>query len=113
MLGINLNAVVEGTQLGLRYFNEQKNKNIQPSDNRLIINTASLGGFIPIRRFPIYTASKFGIVGLTKAIGEKTFADHGVRVVSLAPAFVKTPMVVTAMANDPSKIHLLSIIRIV
>ena len=84
-----------------------QNNNIESNDNRIILNTASLGGFIPITKFPVYTAAKFGVVGFTKAIGEKSFADHGVRVVALAPAFVKTPMVVSAMDKDPGLLNVL------
>ena len=112
MLGVNLNAVIEGTQLGLRYFNEQKNKSVPHTENQIIINTASLGGFVPVRRFPIYSASKFGIVGFTKAVGEKTFSDHGVRVVSMAPSLVKTPMSLAAMKKDPGNIHIFTMTQI-
>ena len=101
VLDIDLYSVIEGSQLALRFMTELKSKNgTESQESGLIINTASFGGFIPIKRFAIYCTAKFGVVGFTKAIGEKAFVDHGIRVVTLAPSLVKTPLVLNQMEKD-------------
>ncbi|KAF8781888.1 15-hydroxyprostaglandin dehydrogenase [NAD(+)] like protein [Argiope bruennichi] len=67
----------------------------------LVINTASLAGFVPIAETPAYVASKHGVVGLTRSFGmpfhynkdEITFA-------AICPHFV----VNIYLQNDKSKL---------
>jgi len=57
-----------------------------------IVNTASMAG--KQGRVPYladYVASKFGVVGLTQAMAYE-LAEHGIRVNSVCPGFVETPM---------------------
>lgn len=57
-----------------------------------IVNTASMAG--KQGRVPYladYVASKFGVVGLTQAMAFE-LAEHGIRVNSVCPGFVETPM---------------------
>lgn len=44
----------------------------------VIISTASLAGLDPFPSLPAYTASKFGVVGLTRCLGVSEFfyASH-------------------------------------
>jgi len=58
----------------------------------VIVNTASMAG--KQGRVPFladYVASKFGVVGLTQAIAYE-LAPHGIRVNSVCPGYVATPM---------------------
>lgn len=57
-----------------------------------IINTASIAGAVGFANFSGYTASKHGVVGLTKSAA-LDYADKGVRVNAVGPAFVRTPLV--------------------
>jgi NAD(P)-dependent dehydrogenase (short-subunit alcohol dehydrogenase family) len=57
-----------------------------------IVNTASMAG--KQGRVPFladYVASKFGVVGLTQAMAFE-LAEHGIRVNSICPGYVATPM---------------------
>jgi len=56
-----------------------------------IVNTASLAGLTPGTWAGSYTTSKFGIVGLSKALRIEA-ARHGVRVSVLCPGVVRTPL---------------------
>jgi NAD(P)-dependent dehydrogenase (short-subunit alcohol dehydrogenase family) len=56
-----------------------------------IVNTASLAGLIAVPALSAYIASKFGVVGLTKAAAIET-ANQGIRVNCVCPAFIRTPM---------------------
>lgn len=57
-----------------------------------IVNTSSIAGHVGIANFALYNASKHGVEGLTKTAALEC-AKHGIRVNSVAPAFIATPMV--------------------
>lgn len=54
-----------------------------------IVNVGSLSSYLSIKEFPGYTASKSGLLGLTRALADK-WAITGPRVNMIAPGFVKT-----------------------
>jgi NAD(P)-dependent dehydrogenase (short-subunit alcohol dehydrogenase family) len=56
-----------------------------------IVNIASLAGLIPAPLTASYTASKFGVVGLSRALRVEA-ARHGVRVTVVCPFIVNTPL---------------------
>jgi SDR family mycofactocin-dependent oxidoreductase len=57
----------------------------------VIINNSSVAGLRGMNRLSHYSASKFGLVGLTKSWAIE-LAPHGIRVVSIHPTGVNTPM---------------------
>ncbi len=57
----------------------------------VIINNSSVAGLRGMNRLSHYAASKWGLVGLTKSWAIE-LAPHGVRVVSIHPTGVNTPM---------------------
>ena len=57
----------------------------------VIVNTSSVAGMRGMNRLSHYAASKWGLVGLTKSWAIE-LAPHGVRVVSIHPTGVNTPM---------------------
>jgi NAD(P)-dependent dehydrogenase (short-subunit alcohol dehydrogenase family) len=57
----------------------------------LMVNTASIAGKHGQPFLPAYSATKFGVVGLSQALHKELIAD-GVQVTALCPAFVATPM---------------------
>jgi SDR family mycofactocin-dependent oxidoreductase len=57
----------------------------------VIINNSSVAGLRGMGRLSHYAASKWGLVGLTKSWAQE-LAPHNIRVVSLHPTGVKTPM---------------------
>ena len=57
----------------------------------VIINNSSIAGLRGMGRLSHYAASKFGMVGLTKSWAIE-LAPHGIRVVSIHPTGVNTPM---------------------
>ena len=69
-----------------------------------IIMISSMAGYYGIDRVPAYTASKSGIEGLTKALASD-WSKHNVRVNAIAPGFIETTMMQTAMNSDPDRMN--------
>jgi NAD(P)-dependent dehydrogenase (short-subunit alcohol dehydrogenase family) len=64
----------------------------------VIVNVSSVAGHTALPQRAAYCAAKHGVVGLTKVLAAE-WAPHGVRVVSVDPAFVMTPLVRQSMAD--------------
>jgi NAD(P)-dependent dehydrogenase (short-subunit alcohol dehydrogenase family) len=71
----------------------------------VILNLSSRGGMRGSGQgIPHYAASKFGIRGLTEQLALE-FAEHGIRVLAIAPTRMPTPGVLEAQAKlDPEVI---------
>jgi NAD(P)-dependent dehydrogenase (short-subunit alcohol dehydrogenase family) len=57
-----------------------------------IVNTASLAGLIGFPMNVAYSASKHAVIGITRTAALE-YAQSGIRVNAVCPAFVRTPMV--------------------
>ena len=66
-----------------------------------IVNVASAGGLVGTPGIPIYTASKHGVVGLTKSAALE-FIQAGIRINAVCPGTIRTPMVDQAVRADPA-----------
>ncbi len=67
-----------------------------------IVNTSSIAGLVGVRNSAAYTASKHGVVGLTKAAALEV-AGSGVRVNAVCPDTVQTPMLDCVFAAQPER----------
>ena len=67
-----------------------------------IIMITSMAALYGIDRVVAYTASKSAIGGMVKALTTE-FSPYNVRVNAIAPGFIETPMMLTAMNGDPSR----------
>jgi NAD(P)-dependent dehydrogenase (short-subunit alcohol dehydrogenase family) len=75
----------------------------EPDFGRSIVNIASVAGLIGVSHRPAYTASKHGVVGLTKNLA-KDLAAHGIRANVIAPGTIRTPMTETYY-HDEEFVH--------
>jgi len=90
-VGINLKGVFLAGQAAASAM-------IKLGTSGVIINTASMAGKqgkVPF--LSDYVASKFGVIGLTQAMAFE-LAAHGIRVNSVCPGYVATPMQVRELA---------------
>lgn len=83
VLDVNLKGVINGVRAALPLLRE--------TPGARIVNTASVAGFIATPKISIYSATKFAVCGLTEAL-DAEFATYGIRVTSLMPWFVDTPI---------------------
>ena len=80
---------------------------ILQSGGGAIVNNASVLGLRPSAGSPIYSASKFAVVGLTKSVALE-FAAKGVRVNAVCPAIIETDLTEQILENDRSSGSLLA-----
>lgn len=67
-----------------------------------IVNVASILGHAGTKGSPAYVAAKHGVVGLTKAAA-LDYADQNIRINSIGPGYVKTPLVTNALDEETMK----------
>jgi NAD(P)-dependent dehydrogenase (short-subunit alcohol dehydrogenase family) len=91
VLEINLKGAFLGAREAARRMTGQDPK------GGVIVNIASVAGLIGRRGLAAYTASKHGVVGLTKSLALE-FGGDQIRVIGIAPSAVATPGVAERMA---------------
>ena len=62
------------------------------SDGGSIVNMASILGQVGFTTAPAYVSAKHGVVGLTRTAALE-YSSAGIRVNSVGPAFIQTPMI--------------------
>jgi NAD(P)-dependent dehydrogenase (short-subunit alcohol dehydrogenase family) len=65
-----------------------------------IVNTASVAGLVGFQGLPAYSASKGGVVQLTRTAALE-YAKAGIRVNAVCPSGIRTPMLERVLADQP------------
>nr|BAP47470.1 short-chain alcohol dehydrogenase [uncultured organism] len=95
VIDINLNGVF----YGLRY----EIPAMLESGGGAIVNVASILGRVEFANAPAYVAAKHGVVGLTKNAAIE-YATQNIRVVSVGPGFIKTPLLDKNLDEETMKV---------
>jgi NAD(P)-dependent dehydrogenase (short-subunit alcohol dehydrogenase family) len=73
-----------------------------------IVNMASILGQVGFPDAPAYVAAKHGVVGLTQNAAIE-YAAQGIRINSIGPAFIRTPMIASLQENEEALNMLVSL----
>ncbi len=101
IVDVNLKGVIHGVETALPL--------LKATPGARVVNTASASGLVGSPQLAVYSATKFAVRGLTEAL-DAEFRDHDIRVSSLMPWFVQTPILDMGSA-DGSNIKLSDRIR--
>ena len=92
MLAVNVKGVFLVAQAAAR-------RMVERGEGGSIINISSQMGHVGAPRRTVYCATKHAVEGLTKAMAVE-LAPHKVRVNSVAPTFVETPMIKPLLEDE-------------
>lgn len=83
VIDVNIKGVINGVYAALPL--------LKQTPGARIVNTASVTGVVASPQLAVYSASKFAVRGLTEAL-DVEFSELGIRVTSLMPWFIDTPI---------------------
>jgi NAD(P)-dependent dehydrogenase (short-subunit alcohol dehydrogenase family) len=92
VMSINMDGVYYGIKYVLPVMVAQK--------GGVILNTASTVGLNAMGNIPAYSASKAGVIHLSKSVAVE-YAAHKIRVNAICPSVVETPLLTNFIENTP------------
>lgn len=98
-LDVNFTAVIQGIWLFKHYARQNK------IPGGKVVITSSSAGLYPMESNPVYTASKHGLVGLTRALGP-TLHRQNIQINAICPGFVPTALCPKEMLDRFPKEHI-------
>ncbi len=94
LLSVNLEGVVHGCQAFVPRL-------VAQGQAAHIVNTASMGGWLPGGGLGIYATTKFAVVALSESL-RQDLRHHDIGVSALCPGFVKTELLESARNRPPA-----------
>ena len=94
VIGVNLT----GTWLGMKHQIPAISKH---GRGGAIVNMTSVAALQVFEGYPVYSASKWGVVGVTK-VAAREFASQGIRVNAIAPGSIDTPLFSNVVNSTPT-----------
>ena len=95
IIAINLRGIFTCMKHELRQMREQC--------SGVIVNCSSQSGFVGLPGLGAYTASKHGVIGLTKAAALE-YAPRGIRINCICPGTTETPLVRGLVEQEPGRL---------
>ena len=91
LIDINFKGVVNGAYAALPW--------LKATPGSCLLNTCSAAGLYGSPRLAVYSATKFAVRGLSEAL-DIEWRPHGVRVRSIMPSFIDTPLLDITVADS-------------
>ena len=92
LVDINFKGVLHGAEAGLDY--------LKQTPGSCLVNTCSAAGLYGSPGLVTYSATKFAVRGLTEGLNLE-WAEHGIKVRSIMPSFIDTPLLdITAAGSN-------------
>ena len=91
LVDINFKGVLHGAEAGLDY--------LKQTPGSCLVNTCSAAGLYGSPGLATYSATKFAVRGLTEGLNLE-WAEHGIKVRSIMPSFIDTPMLDSTAAGS-------------
>ena len=93
-----INVNLTGTWLGMKH---QIPAMLKGGRGGAIVNMTSVAALQVFEGYPCYSASKWGVVGVTK-VAAREFASQGIRVNAIAPGSIETPLFSNVVNSTPT-----------
>ncbi|HYZ47933.1 MAG TPA: SDR family oxidoreductase [Sphingomonas sp.] len=91
VIDVNLKGVMYGAEAGLPH--------LKATPGSCLLNTCSAAGFYAGPHMAVYAASKFGVRAMTDSL-DAEWQAHGVKVRSIMPSFIDTPLLDAVAAGS-------------
>ncbi|XP_011693207.1 PREDICTED: 15-hydroxyprostaglandin dehydrogenase [NAD(+)]-like [Wasmannia auropunctata] len=86
-IDLNVKALIRGSMLAFDYMGKHKG-----GKGGVIVNISSVAGLVPAKFLPVYTASKYAVLGFSQSLAN-VYDKSGVRVVVMCPGVTATTLV--------------------
>lgn len=96
VIAVNLGGVINGARMGLPL--------LKATPGSCLLNTCSGAGLYGGAGMAVYSASKFGVRGLTEAL-DVEWMRHGIKVRSLMPGYIDTPLLDQDVAGTDLRVR--------
>jgi NAD(P)-dependent dehydrogenase (short-subunit alcohol dehydrogenase family) len=91
VIDVNLNGVIRGAEAALPW--------LKATPGSVLVNTGSAAGLHAGPGMAVYAVTKFGVRALTDALAAE-WQEHGVKVRSIMPSFIDTPLLDTTVTGS-------------